>query len=317
MPRRFWLGLLLLLVSSVAVFAQNDADDAQTYSRFTVPALRERTYSSTLQSVRVLQRTSTFTKTLVRWQADGLTQYGFMNVPNAKGTYPLVLVLHGYVNPSTYRVQTYTTRYADALARAGFAVIHPNFRGHAPSQGRPDGSYRVDYAVDVLHLLNAARAQSGKGILQNVDASRVGLWGHSMGGGVSLRVAAVDSSIRAVTLYGAMSGDEAKNANQVYYVFSNRQRGLFELQTPKTWLEQISPINFLGRSSAAWSVHHGTLDEQVPVAWSRELCGVLKARGKKHECFFYSGSPHLFGRGSKVDGTFQARVTAFFKRELQ
>ncbi len=298
-------------------FAQTDAEDSSTYTKYTVPALRERTYPSRLQSARVLERNSSFTKTLVRWQADGLTQYGFMNVPNAKGKHPLVLVLHGYVNPSTYRVQTYTTRYADSLARAGFAVIHPNFRGHAPSQGRPDGPYRVDYAVDVLHLLSAVRAQAGQGAFAKIDASRIGLWGHSMGGGVSLRVAAVDSSIRAVTLYGAMSGDELKNANQVYYVFTNRERGLFELRTPKAWLAQISPINFLGRSKAAWSVHHGTLDEQVPVAWSREACTVLKARGLRHECFFYNGSPHLFGRGSRVDATFQTRVTAFFNRELR
>lgn len=308
-------SLFVLIWSlSTLTFAQEDR------TPYTVDALSSRVYNGgQITSARVLERNSSFTRHLIRWDSSGLTQYGFLNVPTRKGKLPVVMVLHGYVNPATYRVQTYTTRYADALARAGYVVFHPNYRGHPPSQGSADPAYRVGYAVDVLHLLASLRAQAGKkGLLENADASRVGLWGHSMGGGISIRVMTVKPSwVRAVVLYGSMSADERQNAEQVYYVFTNRARGLYELQTPREWLERISPLYFLSRVTAAVSVHHGTLDEQVPYRWSVQLCQRLKQLGKRTECTSYQNAPHLFTRGSRADVTFQSKVLAFYDRELR
>ena len=42
--------------------------------------------------------------------------YGFMNVPNADGPHPVIIALHGYIDPAIYQTLDYTTRYADALA---------------------------------------------------------------------------------------------------------------------------------------------------------------------------------------------------------
>jgi uncharacterized protein len=312
-----WRFLLVPLLVLCGVIAAQREDFVKLYG---VQALSERTYDGgRMTAVRTLERNSSFTKTLVRWDSDGLTQYGFLNVPNGKGRYPVVFVLHGYVNPYNYRIQTYTTRYADRLARNGYVVLHPNYRGHPPSQGTPDGAFRVGYASDVLHALASIRSQSGKpGLLLKADGARVGLWGHSMGGGISIRVMTVKPDwVDAVVLYGSMSGDELKNAQQVYNVFSNRTRGLTELRTPQKTLDQISPLKFASRVQAAVSVHHGTRDEQVPYTWSLELCQTFKALGKQIECFKYANAPHLFGRGSRSDETFQTRVLGFFRRELK
>jgi uncharacterized protein len=75
-------------------------------------------------------------------------------------------------------------------------------------------------------------------------------------------------------------------------------------------------LYFLNRVSAAISVHHGTLDEQVPYAWSVRLCERLKKLGKRVSCTSYANAPHLFRRGSRSDAAFQTNVLAFFKREL-
>ena len=83
-----------------------------------------------------------------------------MNVPQGEGPFPVVLVLHGYVDPARYNTLTYTTGYADALARAGYLVIHPNFRNWPPSDSGPE-DYRVGQAVDVLHL-DRAGAKDGR-----------------------------------------------------------------------------------------------------------------------------------------------------------
>ncbi|HEU4742691.1 MAG TPA: alpha/beta fold hydrolase [Meiothermus sp.] len=289
---------------------------ALAQSGLTIDDLTKRTYGSgQIASERVMARNPDFTRYLIRYPSGGLTLYGFMNVPTGAGPYPVVLVLHGYVNPATYHTLTYTTRYTDALARMGYVVLHPNYRGHPPSQGRPEGPFRVNYATEVLDLAAMVRAQAGKpGPLQKAN-SRIGLLGHSMGGGIALRVAVVDPKIRAVVLYGAMSGDEAKNARQIYYVFSRRQRGLEELNTPASELAKISPINYLSRTKAAFSIHHGTADDQVPYAWSVEICEKLKALGKPTECFGYQNARHTFTDGYYT--TFLRRVEAFFERTLK
>ena len=81
-----------------------------------------------LQVEEVLNVTNAFTRTLITYPSDDLTIYGFMNVPKGEGPFPVVLVLHGYVDPARYNTLTYTTGYADTLAGAGYLVIHPNFR---------------------------------------------------------------------------------------------------------------------------------------------------------------------------------------------
>ncbi len=308
----FRVGLVACAISSLAL-----AQDEQ----FTIDALSKRSYDGgTVKIERVLAKNSSFTRSLVSWNSDGLRQYGFMNVPTGNGPFPVVLVLHGHVNPATYRVLTYTTRYADAIARAGFVVIHPNYRGHAPSQGRADQyAHRADYAIDVLNLLSSVRSQAGRpGVLVKANGTRIGLWGHSMGGGVATKVMTVKPDwVRAVVLYGAMSGDELRNARQIHDVFSGGTRGARELGLPKDLLNRLSPINYFSRVTAAISVHHGTSDDQVPYAWSVDLCERLKSLGKRTECFAYAKANHVFRSGSSADETLKARVNAFFARELR
>jgi uncharacterized protein len=305
----FWL--LVFLCSSVAF--------ADVRENLTVDALSSRTFDGgTIKAERIMAKTASFTRYLISWDSDGLKQYGFANIPTGKQKRAVVMVLHGYVNPANYNVTTYTTRYADALARAGFVVLHPNYRGHAPSQGSADGLFRVGYALDVLHLLGSLRRQAGqKGIFATADATRVGLWGHSMGGGITHRVLVVRPNwVKAAVLYGAMSSSERDNAERVYTFYSNRTRGEFEYNTPEKWLRLISPSFFLSRVTAKISVHHGTADESVPYAWSVKYCQTMKRLGKNISCYGYNRAPHLFARGSRTDVLFQSRVKAFFEQSL-
>lgn len=298
----------------IALSALLGAASAQPYE--TIEQLRGVAFGSgALTVTRVLERSAAFTRSEVRWDADGAKVAGFMNVPSGQGPFPVVLVLHGYVEPSRYRLLDYTTWYADALARSGFLVIHPNYRGHGASGGRPETTWRVGYARDVLHLAGIVRRSAGKPGPLAAASTNIGLWGHSMGGGIAQRVAVVDPKIKAVVLYGAMSGDERKNARQIYEVYSGRTRGKAELDAPQNVVDAISPASFYRLSNAAWSVHHGSADRDVPASWSREACVKLKAAGKSAECFEYAGAPHIF-RGA-TDATFQGRVVAFFRRTLR
>lgn len=282
------------------------------YAGLTITDLASRPYGGgELRIEETMAVTDAFTRSLVSYPSEGLTLYGFMNTPRSEGPFPVVLVMHGYVAPERYNTLAYTTPYADALARAGFLVIHPNYRNYPPSDNGPD-LFRASHAVDALNLVAIIRAQAGQpGPLEKADAGFVGMLGHSMGGGITLRAITLSSAINAAVLYGSMSGDEQKNFEKIRE-WSGGSRGLPELTTPPEDLERIGPINYLDRISAAVSIHHGDYDGTVPLAWSEDLCQRLSALQKMVECFTYAGQPHTFqGEGDQL---FIQRTVDFFNR---
>ena len=288
------------------------------YAAVTVDALRRRTYGAgELRIVEELGVTANFTRTLISYTSDGLTIYGFMNTPFGDGPFPVVIVNHGYVDPNIYSTLTYTTRYADALAAAGYLAIHPNFRDYPPSDSGLN-PLRAGSAIDVLNLVGLVERLGGQpGPLEKADPDAIGLWGHSMGGGISLRVLVVSDAVDAAVLYGAMSGDEVRNHDRILNVFSGGIRGLWDEETAPSeeLLRQVSPIYHLEKIAAAVSIHHGDLDDQVPLSWSEELCASLNALEKDVECFTYAGQPHTFvGEGDRL---FIERTVAFFDRTLR
>ena len=285
------------------------------YAGLSIADLAARSYGDgELQVTQTLAASKAFTRELISYASDGLAIAGFMNTPRKEGPLPVVIVLHGYVEPSRYRTLTYTTPYADALARAGYLVIHPNLRNFPPSD-KGDERFRVGQAIDVLNLIALIQKQGGQpGPLQAADPQRIGLWGHSMGGGISTRVLTLNPDVRAAVLYGAMSGDERRNYEKIA-VWSGNLRNQWELTVPEADLQRISPVHFLDRVAAAVSIHHGDADATVPPAWSADLCQRLQALGKQVECFSYPGQPHTFiGEGNSL---FIRRTIDFFDRHLR
>lgn len=280
------------------------------YADLTIEALRRRSYGDgSIRIERVLAVTSAFTRTLVAYPSDGLTVYGFMNVPRGHGPFPVVIVLHGYVDPARYQILAYTTRYADAFARAGFLVLHPNYRNHPPSDEGPN-PFRVGYAIDVLNLIALLPT------LPMAQPEAVGLFGHSMGGGIALRVLVVHPGVKAAVLYGSMSADERKNFERVLQ-WSGGRRGREELNTPEEALQRIAPLFYLQDIAAPIQIHHGAADTVVPPEWSRELYARLQALGKTVEWYEYPGQPHTFPAGSAADRLLLERSIAFFRKYLR
>ena len=289
------------------------------YGLYTIDYLVGRAYGGgELRIEETLATNSYFTRTLIAYPSDNLTIYGFMNTPRRvpdEERLPVIIALHGYIEPSIYATLDYTTHYADALAREGFLVIHPNLRGYAPSDDG-DNLFRVGMAIDVLNLIALVKQGAGKtGPLERADPEAIGVWGHSMGGGITTRVITVNPDVRAAVLYGAMSGDERLNYERIFNYFSDGTRGLEELSAPEQALLRISPVYAMERIQAAVSIHHGEHDTEVPLSWSQDTCQRLEDLGKDVECFIYNGQPHTFqGEG---DDLFIQRMIAFFTEWLR
>ena len=250
-----------------------------------------------------------FSRYLISYPSDGLKIYGFIDVPLASGNFPVVVALHGHIELNVYRTMDYSSRYADLIARNGYIVIHPNLRNYPPSDNGPDQFY-AGSADDVLNLIAMVRKQAGQpGFLAKADVSRIGLWGHSMGGGIALRVITLDPGIRAAVLYGAVTEDLAlrrfgfRGTDQVY------------AQSHPEEIQLISPSSHYGEIQAAVSIHHGLSDTSVPSQWSKDLCSHLTDLGKNVECFFYPDGPHTFT--GEIEQLFNKRTVDFFSKYLR
>src|SRR5690606_38288369 len=106
-----------------------------------------------LEDLGPLNSTSgSFSRRLFRYRSEGLEMFGFINIPAGEGSFPVIIMLHGHVEPEEYTTLDYSTRYADALAEAGFVVLHPNLRGYAPSPVA-DNRLGIGDTIDTLNLL--------------------------------------------------------------------------------------------------------------------------------------------------------------------
>lgn len=151
------------------------------------------------------------------------------------------------------------------------------------------------------------------------------MWGHSMGGGITLRAIAVSKDIKAAALLAGVVASpqsfysywqEKINAPGVpSWIKENAQRTLDSFGTPQSnpelWRD-ISPYTYINDMNMLIQIHHGTADPDVPLEFSDELNEALKAAGKQVEYFVYQGGDHNLA-GSARQPVLQ-RTFELFKR---
>lgn len=295
------------------------------YAELTIPALRERTYTSQLSELRQVRQSSTYTTFLTAYDSDGFRINGLLTQPTGEppaNGWPAIVFIHGYIPPDEYRTQEKYVEYVDYLARNGFVVFKIDLRGHGDSEGEAAGAYySTDYVIDALNARAALQAA------EFVDTDRVGLWGHSMAGNVVLRSVAVRPDIPAAVIWaGAVFTyeDFAKYRIQdnSYQPPSSptpsRQRrqailemyGEVSLDSP--FWQQVSPKQYLGDLQTRIQLHHAVNDDVVDIGYSRDLAPLLEQSGVEHELHEYSSGGHNISGGSF--STAMRRTVEFFQK---
>jgi dienelactone hydrolase len=285
------------------------------FEAYTITKLRVRQYGGgEIENLKSLGGGTGFTRYEIRYPSDGLNIYGFANIPQGEGPFPVVIALHGYVNPLQYQTLDYTTEAADELASNGFLVLHPNLRNFPPSDNG-DVTFRAGYAIDVLNLIAILRQQAGKpGLLEKARADKLGIWAHSLGGDIALKVAVISREVKAILLYAPMSGDEQKNSQFFNFMTGNPVNQQEMLASAETF-RAVSPATYYRDITAAIQIHHGTGDTIIPITWATETCQAMQAADLPVECYYYDGAEHTFR--SRYIPDFAPRVSEFFNRYLR
>lgn len=316
---------------------------------YTIEGLREHDYQSGAVHIReILFQNEQYTTYYIDYPSDGLTITGIMQIPVGEGPFPVVVMNHGYFNRGDYFSGDGTDRSAEILVKRGYITISPDFRSWGDSDIGPSFFYS-GLAIDVVNLLNAIPS------VPEADPERIGMWGHSMGGGVTMKVLAIlaersgaqskrETTVKAAVLYSTVSADFAdviarwgpgcygdiaageqifgcNSSDIIPETLSRRLQDayMFAVNDADT-LNQVSPFYCLDDISIPIQINYGTEDGKdftgSPPEWSKKLYEGFQEAGKENvELFGYDGEGHSF----KPDAwfAFMGRTGQFFDANVK
>ena len=285
-----------------------------------VPALFTARYDGRgLALRRTLATTDAYTSYSVTYRSNGLRVSGKLDVPRGKGPFPAVVLAHGYIDPAVYVNGQGMRREQDWLARAGYVVLHTDYRNHAFSADDPasERRMRLGYTTDVVNAVHALRRTTKVA----VDDDRVGLVGRSMGGGVVYNVlVAQPGLVDAAVVFAPVSSRTADNFDR--WIRDDPGRGALSdyllrrhgepRDNPRFWRE-VSPRPYFDRITEPVLIHHGAVDATCPLRWSRATLRAMRRAGVDARLRVYPGEDHAFVARWPLS---MRRTTAFLRANL-
>ena len=270
-------------------------------SPLSIAALRLRRFPpSEIRLHTVAERHAAFTSYLMSYASDELRVTGMATIPTGPGPFPVVLLNHGYVLPSQYATGEGTRVMAYALAHRGYLTLATDYRGLGGSEDdtRFNLGARLEFVIDVLNLASAAQE------LPEARPGLIGVWGHSLGGELAVRAAAVNPWIGPVALWAPLSVwlDDLSD----YY-------GVPTSRASQELRAALSAGNFLANLTGPVDIHQGATDRVVNPDWAPKLHTALGVAGVESNLYVYPEVGHLLNADAQ---TVVGNTVKFFQQAL-
>lgn len=271
-----------------------------------IESLRTGSYpGSDIVIEQTLDPGSNYTRFIASYKSEQLKIYALLTVPDGetpKSGWPVIIFNHGYIPPAEYQITERYVAYTDAFSRNGYIVFKSDYRGHGNSEGLASGGYGSNaYTIDILNAIASIKKYPG------VDQNRIGMWGHSMGGFITLRSMIVSKDIKAgaiwagvVASYPDLLNNWRRRSNTPPAGIPTGARRWREQLVDKygspeenpTFWSSISANSFLTDLSGPIQLHHGTADASVPIKFSEILHQQIKDVNKESDLNTYIDDDH-------------------------
>ncbi len=228
--------------------------------------------------------------------------------------HPAILWIHGsgadqnYLawHPGFYRMYYSMSQY---LAQQGYVVLTPDYRGSS--------GYSREWATGVSRDLGGIETQdvnAGADYLKTlnyVDPDRIGIWGLSYGGFMTLQSMVSDPTLFRCAIDVAGVGD--------WETWTTGGMILGRLgETPVTdpgLYDRSAPVKHLDKLVRPLLILQGTNDANVPFWESLRVIDTLEKLGKPFDMAIYPGEIHFFRRAFVLRDAWR-RTDTFFDRCL-
>lgn len=275
-----------------------------------IQALRSGDYTgSDIVIEQTLTPGSNYKRYIASYKSEGLKIYALLTVPNGEkpnSGWPVVIFNHGFIPPAQYVTTERYIAYTDAFSRNGYIVFRSDYRGHGNSEGEGNSYGSNGYSIDVLNAIASVKKYP------EADPRRIGMWGHSMGGHITLRNMVVSKDIKAGVIWAGVVASypdmlsKWRRGNVTATTLPSpfpttsarggwRQGFIQQYGTPEenpTFWNSISATAYLADISGPIQLHHGTADHSVPHEFSETLARQLQDVGKEVELYIYPGDEH-------------------------
>lgn len=253
---------------------------------------------------------------LARWEIrpeDGSPPIrGDLRAPAGPPPSSAVVLCHGFKGSKDFG---FFPALASAIARRGHAAVSFDFsRNGVGVSGEFD---ELDRFAEQTHSRNVDEirmvldAVTG-GVLFPRPPRRIGLFGHSRGGGEAVLAVAEDRRVDALVTWAAIAaverwGDAEVSAwerGETVYVENTRTRQQLPV-APGYWRdvvanrERLDIIRAAERLRIPWLIAHGDADESVAATSARVL---FDAAGDDAELLLVDGAGHTFGATTPFTG---------------
>lgn len=310
----------------------------QAIQPYTIEGLRNHEFENgPITIVETLLETENFTRYLIKYPSDGITITGILQIPTvSEPPYPVIVMNHGFFSRYIYNSGDGTDRAAEFLNRRGYLTVASDYRTWGDSE-TAESLFYSGLAIDVINLMNALPS------IPEADTERIGMWGHSMGGGVTLKVLTIDTRVKAAVIYSSVSADFADIIGRwgpgcVGDVFEGEATfgcnssdvlpldlpqdltaSYFNVSADPVMLEAVSPLYHLSSVTAPVQIVYGTEDGKVasgtPPEWSTKMHDAFVEAGVDSQLFGYEGEKHSFIGDPWF--VFMARAQLFFDKYVK
>ena len=231
---------------------------------------------------------------------------------DASRQYPLLMYVYGEPYGQTVKdAWTGATRlWHEMLAQQGCIVASVDNRGTNAPLGR---KWRKCVHRQIGILASQEQASAVRAMLQKwpfIDPTRVGVWGWSGGGSMSL-----NALFRYPDLYRSAIA-VAPNADQLLYdtIYQERYMGLPEDNV--VGYREGSPITHAHKLRGNLLLVHGTADDNGHYQGTERLMNELVAHGKHFTVLPYPNRTHSISEGSNTTRHFWGYLTKYLQDNL-